>query len=63
MILLFTDCPPVAGMMLKKDMETVVRYLQERLVNDFGFKDDEVIESLQESIAGIRSQTCQIQAK
>ncbi|XP_022105991.1 USP6 N-terminal-like protein [Acanthaster planci] len=41
-------------MMLKKDMETIVRYLQERLVDDFGFKDDEVIESLQESIADLR---------
>ena len=39
-------------MMLKKDMEIVVRYLQEHLVMDFGFKDDEVVESLQECIAG-----------
>ena len=42
----------VAGMMLKKDMEVIVRYLQEHLVIDFGFKDDEVIESLQECISG-----------
>ncbi|XP_033628907.1 USP6 N-terminal-like protein [Asterias rubens] len=41
-------------MLLKKDMETIVRYLQESLVNDFGYKDDEAIESLQESIADLR---------
>ncbi|XP_038048916.1 USP6 N-terminal-like protein [Patiria miniata] len=41
-------------MMLKKDMETVVRYLQEQLVDNFGYKDDEVIESLQEAMAELR---------
>lgn len=40
--------------LLKKDMETVVRYLQESLVKDFGYKDDEVIEALQECLADLR---------
>ena len=40
------------GMLLKKDMELVVRFLQEQLVKDFGYKDDEVIDSLQECLAG-----------
>ena len=29
-----------------------MRYLQESLVKDFGYKDDEVIEALQECLAG-----------
>ena len=41
-----------SGMLLKKDMELVVRFLQEQLVKDFGYKDDEVIDSLQECLAG-----------
>lgn len=38
--------------LLKKDMELIVRYLQERLVEDFGYKDDYTIETLQETISG-----------
>lgn len=33
-------------------MELIVRYLQERLVEDFGYKDDYTIETLQETISG-----------
>ena len=40
-------------MLLKKDMELVVRFLQEQLVKDFGYKDDEVIDSLQECLQGM----------
>ncbi|XP_071492603.1 USP6 N-terminal-like protein [Diadema antillarum] len=40
--------------LIKKDMELVVRYLQEQLVIDFGYKDDEVIDSLQEGISELK---------
>nr|XP_006819667.1 PREDICTED: USP6 N-terminal-like protein-like [Saccoglossus kowalevskii] len=39
---------------LKKNMEEVVWFLQQDLANDFGFRDDECIESLQECIAELR---------
>ncbi|KAJ8032445.1 USP6 N-terminal-like protein [Holothuria leucospilota] len=44
----------VGEVLLKKDMEFVVRYLQERLVEDFGFKDDYTIEALQETISELK---------
>eukprot|EP00057_Strongylocentrotus_purpuratus_P014706 XP_011669180.1 PREDICTED: USP6 N-terminal-like protein [Strongylocentrotus purpuratus] len=40
--------------MIKKDMELVVRYLQEQLVLDFGYRDDEVIDALQEGITELK---------
>ncbi|PIK48259.1 putative USP6 N-terminal-like protein-like [Apostichopus japonicus] len=40
--------------LLKKDMELIVRYLQERLVEDFGYKDDYTIETLQETISELK---------
>ncbi|XP_070536638.1 USP6 N-terminal-like protein [Ptychodera flava] len=39
---------------LKKNMEETVWYLQEDLAKDFGYKDDDAVESLQESIAELR---------
>ncbi|XP_041452882.1 USP6 N-terminal-like protein isoform X3 [Lytechinus variegatus] len=40
--------------LIKKDMEMVVRYLQEQLVIDFGYRDDEVIDALQEGISELK---------
>lgn len=38
--------------LLKKDMEHIVSYLQEQLVEDYGYKDDYTIETLQETLNG-----------
>lgn len=40
--------------LLKKDMEHIVSYLQEQLVEDYGYKDDYTIETLQETLNELR---------